>query len=78
VPTFALTIGGYHPRRIAERLAARAINTWDGDMYAMELIRALGLDDAGGVLRVGLMHYTTEEEIGRLVAALAELVRDGD
>lgn len=78
VPTFALTIGGYHPRRIAEHLAARAINTWDGDMYAMELIRALGLDDAGGVLRVGLMHYTTEEEIGRLVAALAELVRDGD
>lgn len=75
VPTFALTMDGYPPRRIAEHLAARAINTWDGDMYAMELIRALGLDDSGGVLRVGLMHYTTAEEIERLVEALSELVR---
>jgi len=74
VPTFALTIDGYHPRRLAEHLAGRAINTWDGDMYAMELIRALGLDDSGGVLRVGLMHYTTLGDVERLLDALAELV----
>lgn len=77
VPTFAFTIDGFHPRRIAEHLASRAINAWDGDMYALELIRALGLDDAGGVVRIGLMHYTTHDEVQRLLVALAELVDGG-
>ncbi len=74
VPTFSFTLDGHHPRRIAEHLAARAISVWDGDFYAWELVRALGLDAAGGLLRVGLVHYNTLEEVDRLVEALHELV----
>ena len=74
VPTFSLTLEGHPPRAIAEHLAARAIFAWDGDFYAWELIRALGLDDAGGLLRIGLVHYNTVEEVERLRAALVELV----
>ncbi len=74
VPTISFTIDGLAPRRIAEHLARRAVNVWDGDMYAVELIRALGLDDSGGVVRIGLMHYNTREEIQRLAESLAELV----
>jgi cysteine desulfurase family protein (TIGR01976 family) len=75
VPTVAFTIRGLHPRRIAQHLALRAINTWDGNYYAIELLKRLGLDDSGGTLRVGLVHYNTREEIDRLVEALHELTR---
>ncbi len=73
VPTFSFTLTGHSPRQIAEHLAARAISTWDGDFYAWELVRALGLADAGGLLRIGVVHYNTVEEIDRLRDALLEL-----
>ena len=74
VPTFSFTLAGHHPREVAEHLAERAISAWDGDFYAWELIRALGLDGAGGLLRIGLVHYNTVEEVDRLHDALLELV----
>lgn len=73
VPTFSFTLGGHDPRAVAEHLATRAISAWDGDFYAWELVRALGLADAGGLLRIGLVHYNTIEEIDRLHEALIEL-----
>lgn len=73
VPTFSFTLAGRSPRAIAEHLAVRGISTWDGDFYAWELVRALGLDDAGGLLRIGLVHYNTLEEVDRLVEALLEV-----
>jgi cysteine desulfurase family protein (TIGR01976 family) len=74
VPTVAFTLDGHTPREVAEHLGRRAIATWDGDYYAVELIRRLGLAESGGMLRVGLVHYNTEQEIDRLVEALEELV----
>ena len=74
VPTFSFTVDGHHPRRIAEHLAASAISVWDGDFYAWELVRALGLEPGGGLLRVGLVHYNTLDEVDRLVDALGDLV----
>jgi cysteine desulfurase family protein (TIGR01976 family) len=74
VPTFSFTLAGRHPRAVADHLASRAISTWDGDFYAWELIRALGLEDGGGLVRIGLVHYNTVEEVGRLGDALLELV----
>lgn len=73
VPTVGFQMRGRHPRAIAEKLGERGINVWDGDMYAMELIRSLGLDDAGGVVRVGFMHYNTLGEVERLIEALHDL-----
>ncbi|MGH2427924.1 MAG: cysteine desulfurase-like protein [Candidatus Limnocylindria bacterium] len=73
VPTFAFTLRGRHPRAVAEHLARQAISTWDGDFYAWELIRRLGLEDSGGLVRIGFVHYNTAEELDRLVHALLEL-----
>lgn len=73
VPTFSITLAGHHPRAVAEHLATRAISTWDGDFYAWELVRALGLGETGGLLRIGLVHYNTVAEVDRLVEALREL-----
>jgi selenocysteine lyase/cysteine desulfurase len=74
-PTIAFGIEGYHPRHVARFLAERGIHAWDGDYYALELIAALGLADQGGLVRVGLVHYNTADEIERLGQALEELVR---
>ncbi|MEO5986547.1 MAG: cysteine desulfurase-like protein [Candidatus Limnocylindria bacterium] len=73
VPTFSFTIDGHDPRSVAEHLARRGISTWDGDFYAWELVRALELADVGGLLRIGLVHYNTVEELDRLHEALVEL-----
>ena len=68
-----------HARRPSTRtpspqhLADRGIFAWAGHFYAVEAIDRLGLADAGGLLRVGLCHYSTTHEVDRLIAALREL-----
>ena len=61
------------PRQVAELLAERDIYVWDGDYYALEPMRALGLADSGGAVRAGFLHYTTEDEVDRLLEALTDL-----
>jgi cysteine desulfurase family protein (TIGR01976 family) len=73
VPTFAFTLAGHHPRAVAEHLARRAISVWDGDFYAWELVRRLGLDDGGGLVRAGFVHYNTLDEVVLLTDALREM-----
>ena len=78
VPTFAFTVAGRSPREIATELGRQGIAVWDGDYYAWELIRTLGLADSGGMVRVGLVHYNTPAEIERLVQALDTLATAGE
>ncbi|MCW3848233.1 cysteine desulfurase-like protein [Sphingomonas sp. LB-2] len=70
VPTFSFTIEGHHPDAIAEHLAACEIYAWSGHFYAVEVIARLGLEEAGGLVRVGLCHYSTADEVDRLIEAL--------
>jgi len=53
-------------------LGERGIFTWDGNFYALNLTERLGVEKLGGVLRVGLVHYNTMEEVNRLLTALRE------
>jgi len=61
------------PRELAEFLGERGIFTWDGNYYALNLTERLGVEASGGMLRIGLAHYNTAEEIDRLLTALEEL-----
>jgi cysteine desulfurase family protein (TIGR01976 family) len=70
-PTFCFRVEGESPRQTAERLGGAGIYVWDGDYYALEPIRALGLAERGGAVRAGFLHYTTDTEVDRLLAALA-------
>ena len=72
-PTAALTIDGHAPRAITEALGRDGIATWDGDFYATGLIERLGLAETGGVVRIGLTHYNTIDEIDRVVASIARV-----
>ena len=43
---------------------------WSGHNYAYEVVRHLGIDEREGVLRIGLAHYNTEEEVASTLKAL--------
>ncbi|HKN24629.1 MAG TPA: cysteine desulfurase-like protein [Candidatus Acidoferrum sp.] len=70
--TLSLRIGNHNPATIAAFLAERGIFTWDGNYYALNLSERLGVESQGGLLRIGLVHYNTLEEVERLLAALRE------
>jgi selenocysteine lyase/cysteine desulfurase len=71
VPTFCFNLQGWSPDAAAAALAERDLAVWHGNYYALETMRYLGLDD--GAVRAGIVHYNTEEEVDRLLAALSEL-----
>ncbi len=73
VPTVSVSIDGVPPRVAAEALARDGIYAWDGDFYATGLIERLGKADAGGVLRLGLVHYNTVTEVDRTIDALTRI-----
>jgi cysteine desulfurase family protein (TIGR01976 family) len=73
VPTVAIRIAGYTPRELASYLGERGIFTWDGNYYALNLSERLGVEPTGGMLRIGLVHYNTPEEVDRVLRALEEL-----
>ncbi len=75
-PTAAITLDHLTPLAAAEMLARRGITAWDGHFYAQALIERFGLFESGGVLRIGLSHYNTTEEIDRLLEALDEIVSE--
>ena len=73
VPTCAFTLKGKTPRQVAEGLDEANIYVWDGNYYALEVTTRLGLEDSGGMVRVGPVHYNTLEEIRRFGEALQKI-----
>ena len=71
--TAYFTVAGLTPRQVAEHLASRHVNVWDGDNYAWELTGALGIRDSGCAVRAGLVHYNDSSDVSRLLAAVSEL-----
>ncbi|MBM3144407.1 MAG: cysteine desulfurase-like protein [Chloroflexi bacterium] len=74
VPTFSINLDGFHPRQLAEELGRRGIYVWDGNYYALAVTQRLGVEDSGGMLRIGAVHYNTVEEVYRLGDALREII----
>ena len=72
-PTVAVRLAGWSPAALAAELGRRGIYCWDGDFYATTLMEDLGVASAGGVVRLGLVHYTTAGEVDRLLAELSAL-----
>ena len=73
VPTVAIRPGSHEPIHVAACLGNRGIFTWDGNYYALSLTERLGLEQSGGLLRIGLVHYNTDSEVERVVRAVAEI-----
>ncbi|MDX6546030.1 MAG: hypothetical protein QOG02_1804 [Gaiellales bacterium] len=73
VPTVVFTVAGHAPADVSAALARDNIFVWDGNYYALELMETLGLEQQGGAVRVGAVHYNTTAEIDRFLEAVAAL-----
>ena len=74
-PTLAFTRQGFTPQEIAAYLGDQGIFVWDGNYYALAVTQRLGVEEAGGMVRVGLAHYNTRQEVDRLLTALRGMGR---
>jgi cysteine desulfurase family protein (TIGR01976 family) len=72
-PTFAVSLAGYSPRQVAEKLGQEGIFVWDGHYYAVAVMERLGLLATGGLTRIGFVHYNTVAEVDRVIDALGNL-----
>jgi cysteine desulfurase family protein (TIGR01976 family) len=70
--TVSVRLANHNPTETAKFLGDRGIFTWDGNYYALNLTERLGVEQTGGLLRIGLVHYNTAEEVDRLLSALRE------
>ncbi|NCP87290.1 MAG: cysteine desulfurase-like protein [Anaerolineae bacterium CG_4_9_14_3_um_filter_57_17] len=70
VATYSFRLRDQHPRETAQKLAAAGIYVWDGNYYALNISERLGVEESGGMVRVGAVHYNTLDEVERLRAAL--------
>ena len=73
-PTVSIRMKNHSPAELSRRLGELGMYTWDGNFYALNLTEQLRVEGSGGVLRIGLAHYATAEEIERLLAALRSFV----
>lgn len=73
VPTVVFTHDRLTPLQIAERLAQHHIYVWDGNYYAVEVMRRLDRE-IEGMVRVGLAHYNTHAEIDTFADILYDII----
>ncbi|MBV8217543.1 MAG: cysteine desulfurase-like protein [Solirubrobacterales bacterium] len=72
-PTFCFNLDGWTPEALSVELAERGLFTYHGNYYALGVTTALGLEQSGGAVRAGYVHYTTHDEADRLCEAVASL-----
>jgi cysteine desulfurase family protein (TIGR01976 family) len=71
VATFAFNVDGVPTREAATRLGEAGYAVWQGNYYAVEVMKRLGLED--GAVRAGIVHYNTADEVDGLLAAISAL-----
>lgn len=74
VPTFSIRHKSIHPLKIAESLAERDIYVWSGNYYACAVTERLDIEDKGGMLRIGPVHYNTLAEVEKFGETLGEII----
>jgi selenocysteine lyase/cysteine desulfurase len=58
---------------VAERLGQEGIFVWDGNYYALAVTERLAVEKSGGMVRVGIAHYNTPDEVDRLLVVVTDL-----
>jgi len=74
VPTISFRVSGRKSSEIVELLDKQHVAVRWGHFYAVRLVEALNFDD-GGVVRVSMVHYNTEQEVQKLVACLDKILQ---
>jgi cysteine desulfurase family protein (TIGR01976 family) len=74
VPTVSFTLEGRDPEKVADALGKQNVYAWNGHNYALAVVERLGLLEAGGMIRVGPVHYNTVAEIAHFGEVLRKVV----
>ena len=72
-PTVSFVHSDCTPQEVCKALASENICAWDGHFYALKAIQQLGLEERGGVTRLGISIYNTKEEVERVVSVISKL-----
>ncbi|MCS6826826.1 MAG: cysteine desulfurase-like protein [Caldilinea sp.] len=70
VATVSIRKEGITPDALALKLAEENIFVWNGNFYALSISERLGVEESGGLVRIGLVHYNTIEEVDRCLALI--------
>jgi selenocysteine lyase/cysteine desulfurase len=73
VPTVSFTMADRHPDEVAAKLGEAGIFVWSGNYYAVSVTERLGLEDKGGMVRVGGAHYNSQDEINVFLDSVDKL-----
>lgn len=71
--TVSITIDDMHAQDVAQQLADEGIFVSHGHFYALRSVEALGLLEQGGVVRLGLVHFHTKEEVDRIIDVITDI-----
>jgi selenocysteine lyase/cysteine desulfurase len=69
-PTVSFTVQGRRSAEVAGLLAEAGVGVGVGNFYAYRLLQALGIDTEDGAVRASFVHYTSKEEVDRLIREL--------
>jgi selenocysteine lyase/cysteine desulfurase len=72
-PTISITHEAISPSELARSLGGQGVYVWSGNYYALEFTTRLDLEPTG-MVRIGLVHYNTVEEVDRMLACLNAIV----
>lgn len=75
VPTVSWSRPGTDPADVARFLDEHGVYVWHGHNYALPVIEWLGLDQLGGVVRIGPTHYNTLAEVDAAVHLVGQFVK---
>lgn len=70
VATVSIRKEGKTPEELATKLAEQNIFVWNGNFYALSISERLGVEASGGLVRLGLAHYNTLDEVDRCLAVI--------
>jgi selenocysteine lyase/cysteine desulfurase len=63
-------MNGQSSAELASRLANAKLGVGVGNFYAYRLIQSLGIDAEDGAVRLSFVHYTSKEEVDRLIGEI--------
>ena len=72
-PTFSIRHRNVSPANLAKELGRQGICVWNGNYYALEFSQRMGFEP-DGMVRIGLVHYNTVDEIDRLLETIDQVV----
>jgi len=75
VPTVSFTLEGKDPEQLADAIGRHDIYVWNGHNYALATVERLGLLETGGMIRVGPVHYNTQDELERFGEVLKKIAK---